>query len=103
MRDALLGLTGQHYDSVLINLYPDGRCGMRYHADPLYATWTPETSVVSIGVPRRFVFRETNDHSRRWAYVVRNGDVVVMHSDCQDRCAVDADSCFLVWQASECC
>jgi hypothetical protein len=35
VRDRLLLLTGQHYDSVLVNLYEDGKCGMRYHVDPL--------------------------------------------------------------------
>jgi hypothetical protein len=35
VRDRLEALTGQRYDSVLINLYEDGKCGMRYHVDPL--------------------------------------------------------------------
>jgi len=35
VRDRLARLTGQTYDSVLINLYCDGKCGMRYHVDPL--------------------------------------------------------------------
>jgi hypothetical protein len=34
-RDALAALTGVRYDSVLVNYYADGKCGMRYHADPL--------------------------------------------------------------------
>jgi len=32
LRDLLHAATGVWYDSVLINLYPDGKCGMRYHA-----------------------------------------------------------------------
>lgn len=36
VRDALYRLTGVQYDSVLINYYADGKCGMRYHVDPLY-------------------------------------------------------------------
>jgi hypothetical protein len=35
VRDALAALTGQWYDSVLVNLYEDGKCGMKYHVDPL--------------------------------------------------------------------
>ena len=78
MRDALEKLTGVHYDSVLINYYPDGKCGMRYHADPLYGVWDTHTSVVSLGDTRCFIFREAQDHAVRWVYQVSQGDVVVM-------------------------
>jgi hypothetical protein len=56
---------------------------MRFHADPQGAAWAPETAVVSVGAPRRFVFRATRDPSVRYAYHVRSGDVVQMHADCQ--------------------
>mmetsp|Transcript_39677 Transcript_39677/g.88163 ORF Transcript_39677/g.88163 Transcript_39677/m.88163 type:complete len:200 (+) Transcript_39677:696-1295(+) len=85
VRDRLQQLTGVLYDSVLINYYHDGRCGMRFHVDPLYGCWTPNTAVVSLGQTRRFVFREMQDVSSRWEYQVRNGDVVLMFGDCQDR------------------
>ncbi|MEW5316236.1 MAG: hypothetical protein WDW38_007617 [Sanguina aurantia] len=85
VRDRLTELTGVCYDSVLINYYHDGRCGMRFHSDPLYDRWTPNTCVVSIGETRTFVFRETSDFSVRWQYPISNGDVVIMHGDCQDR------------------
>ena len=39
---------------------------MRFHSDPLYGCWTPNTSVVSIGETRRFVFREVADFTSRW-------------------------------------
>jgi alkylated DNA repair dioxygenase AlkB len=59
---------------------------MRFHADPLGDVWAPDTAVVSVGAPRRFVFRATADPAAtRYAYVVRAGDVVVMHADCQER------------------
>ena len=66
VRDALVEATGVHFDSVLINLYGDGRCGMRYHADPLYGCWSPNAAVVSIGQTRKFIFRETEDFAARW-------------------------------------
>ncbi len=34
IRDAIHALTGVYYDCVLINLYEDGKTGMRYHIDP---------------------------------------------------------------------
>lgn len=85
VRDALYRLTGVQYDSVLINYYADGKCGMRYHVDPLYGRWTPDTAVVSLGDTRTFIFRAIEDHDVRWSYRVRNGDVVHMYGDCQDR------------------
>ncbi len=56
---------------------------MRFHADPQGVAWAPETAVVSVGAPRRFVFRAMRDASVRYAYLVRSGDVVQMHADCQ--------------------
>ncbi|GIL58763.1 hypothetical protein Vafri_13762 [Volvox africanus] len=85
VRDELQVLTGIKYDSVLINYYADGKCGMRYHVDPLYDRWTPNSAVVSLGDTRTFIFREVHDHSTRWQYRVRNGDAVLMFDDCQDR------------------
>ncbi|KAG2440030.1 hypothetical protein HXX76_004147 [Chlamydomonas incerta] len=85
VRDELQRLTGVWYDSVLINYYGDGKCGMRYHVDPLYGVWSPESAVVSVGDTRTFIFREIADYDSRWQYRVRNGDVVRMWGDCQDR------------------
>jgi alkylated DNA repair dioxygenase AlkB len=85
VRDALEVLTGTRYDSVLVNFYEDGKCGMRYHADPLYGSWTPRTAVVSLGSTRQFVFREAEDHALRWSIFVSGGDVVYMYGDCQER------------------
>eukprot|EP00980_Cylindrotheca_fusiformis_P012235 scaffold2983_cov123-Cylindrotheca_fusiformis.AAC.5 len=49
-RDQIKMATGQHYDGCLLNLYPDGGSGMRYHIDPDQGTlWAYETAVVSVG------------------------------------------------------
>lgn len=65
VRDALAATTGVVYDSVLVNLYPDGKAGMRFHVDPLYGRWTPRQAVVSLGDTRTFVFREISDYNVR--------------------------------------
>lgn len=50
VRDFLDKETGQYYDGCLLNLYPDGGSGMRYHIDPDMGTlWAFETAVVSVG------------------------------------------------------
>ena len=84
-RDALEARFGVRYDSCLVNYYPDGSSGMRFHSDPQGAEWAPQTAVVSVGAPRRFVFRAVGDPATRCATTVRSGDVVVMGPGCQER------------------
>ena len=67
-----------HYDSCLVNFYPNGKSGMRFHSDPLYATWVDQTAVVSIGQTRKFIFRKIDDFSKRTEFLVTNGDVIFM-------------------------
>jgi alkylated DNA repair dioxygenase AlkB len=84
-RDALEAKFGVRYDSCLVNYYPDGSSGMRFHSDPQGAEWAPQTAVVSVGAPRRFVFRAVGDPATRCATTVRSGDVVIMGPGCQER------------------
>lgn len=66
VRDRLEERLGVRYDSVLVNLYPDGKSGMRFHSDPLYAEWSADTAIVSIGCARTLVFRDVDDFDRRY-------------------------------------
>ena len=89
IRDILYSKTGQYYDCCLLNLYPDGGSGMRYHIDPDQGTlWDYDTAVVSIGATRRFSFRMTENDvtsSPPHNFVVMHGDVTHMFGDCQTR------------------
>lgn len=95
VRNLLKEKTGQYYDGSLINLYPDGGSGMRYHADPDQGTiWAYETAVVSVGATRRFAFREIESNeketgkpkkTRPHVFVLMHGDVTEMFNDCQSR------------------
>ena len=58
---------------------------MRFHSDPQGKEWAANTVVVSVGAPRRFVFRAAGDPATRCAVVVRSGDVVHMGPGCQER------------------
>ena len=84
-------LESNYYDVCLVNLYPDGGSGMRYHIDPGQGVqWGFETAVVSIGATRRFAFRPINGVSdsgegKPHSFVLMNGDVTEMVRDCQDR------------------
>jgi alkylated DNA repair dioxygenase AlkB len=86
-RDCLLETTGIYYDGCLLNLYPDGGSGMRYHIDPDQGVlWDYETAVVSVGATRRFSLRKIPSVDEHWqphTFVLMQGDVVEMFGDCQ--------------------
>jgi alkylated DNA repair dioxygenase AlkB len=89
IRDALDERTSQYYDGCLLNHYPDGKSGMRYHIDPDQGTlWDYDTAVVSVGATRRFAFRTTppgGDGQQPHSFYVMHGDVIHMYDDCQER------------------
>jgi alkylated DNA repair dioxygenase AlkB len=95
VRDRLCDETSHYYDGCLLNLYPDGGSGMRYHIDPDQGDkWDFETAVVSIGATRRFAYRAIPDKrnegggkndSKPHLFVLMDGDVTEMVRDCQDR------------------
>lgn len=89
VRDYLRDNMGSYYDCCLLNLYPDGDSGMRYHSDPDQGTvWGKDTSVVSVGATRRFSFRHIpsagmKNVSQPHNFVVMDGDVTHMFDECQ--------------------
>lgn len=90
VRDSLHQQTGMYYDGCLLNHYPDGGSGMRYHIDPDQGTlWDYSTSVVSIGATRRFSFREiqpeSSPQSKPHVFTLFQGDCTEMFGDCQTR------------------
>lgn len=97
VREYLKDETGIIYDGCLLNLYPDGGSGMRYHVDPDQGTlWDYHTAVVSVGATRKFALRATtptttgkpkggNKPSRPHIFTLMQGDCTEMFSDCQSR------------------
>lgn len=88
VRDAVAGALGHTYDSVLLNHYEGGESGMNFHSDPGQGEaggWGRSTCVVSAGACRRLVFRRTGAPELRCTYRLRDGDVLEMGGDCQDR------------------
>jgi alkylated DNA repair dioxygenase AlkB len=94
VRDKLNSVTSQYYDCCLLNLYPNGGSGMRYHIDPDQGElWDYETAVVSVGATRRVAFRSVatlGDSSfpgtpPPHSFHVIHGDVMYMFDDCQER------------------
>jgi alkylated DNA repair dioxygenase AlkB len=91
VRDRLQEITGVYYDGCLLNLYPDGGSGMRYHIDPDQGMlWDYSTAVVSLGATRMFAFRQISrgsklPHQKPHSFVLMEGDVTEMFDDCQFR------------------
>lgn len=80
-----LALTaGGSFNSVLLNRYRDGRDAMGWHSDD-----EPELGVrpliasLSLGAPRRFVFRHRLDRSLKRELVLGHGDLLLMAGDTQ--------------------
>ena len=98
IRDDIHQYTSEYYDGCLLNFYPNGESGMRYHIDPDQGSlWGFETAVVSVGATRRFAFRpiiDTGDGGKEnsssssgnapHTFVLFNGDVTEMFSNCQE-------------------
>jgi len=84
LRERLAGETGVPFNSVLANLYRDGRDSMGWHSDdepelgerPLIAS-------LSLGATRRFVLRHRRDPSRKHTLQLPDGSLLLMRGDTQ--------------------
>lgn len=92
VRNQLSQQTGHLYDGCLLNLYPDGGSGMRYHIDPDQGSlWGYETVVVSVGATRKFSFRAipgegaVDQDCSTHVFTLMHGDMTEMFGDCQQR------------------
>ncbi len=89
---ALLGIrhraeeiTGQRYNSVLLNLYRDGRDGMGWHADDEPELGRePVIASVSFGATRRFKLRHRCSRSAASTLDLAHGDLLLMAGATQD-------------------
>lgn len=75
---------GTHFDSVLANLYRDGRDSMGWHSDdePELGP-APVIASLSVGAVRRFVLRQRNAPARTLALDLGHGSLLVMEGDTQ--------------------
>jgi alkylated DNA repair dioxygenase AlkB len=79
VRERLQRMTGHRYNSVLLNLYRDGRDGMGWHADdePELGP-TPAIASLSLGATRRFRLRHRRRRELTCAVELAHGDVLLM-------------------------
>jgi alkylated DNA repair dioxygenase AlkB len=79
IRDRVEALTGQRYNSVLLNLYRDGRDGMGWHSDDERELGRdPVIASVSLGAPRRFCLRPRGHRHLRSDLLLPHGSLLCM-------------------------
>ncbi|KAG1661689.1 hypothetical protein FOA52_001966 [Chlamydomonas sp. UWO 241] len=78
------GLPPGAFNSVLLNLYRDGRDHVGWHADDeqLYGK-DPIIGSLSLGESREFVLRRKDDHATKHSYTLSPGDVLLMRGAMQ--------------------
>lgn len=79
VRQRVEELTGYRYNSVLLNLYRDGRDGMGWHADDEPELGRePAIASVSLGATRRFKLRDRRSRVAATPLDLAHGDLLLM-------------------------
>jgi alkylated DNA repair dioxygenase AlkB len=79
LRELVRSLTGHDYNSVLLNLYRDGRDSMGWHADDEPELGSePAIASVSLGATRRFRLRHRRVRDATATLDLGHGDVLLM-------------------------
>ena len=86
LKQAVEAATGHAFNSVLLNLYRDGRDAMGWHSDdePELGP-APVIASVSLGGVRRFLLRERRPGARSLGIALAHGSLLVMDGDLQRR------------------
>lgn len=78
-------LIGRKFNSVLLNLYENGKDEIRWHSDKEEQLGdNPVIACVNLGATRNFWFR-SKETGEKTAYAVEHGDLLVMWEHCQER------------------
>ena len=79
VRDRVTELSGARFNSVLLNLYRDGRDGMGWHADDEPELGRdPVIASVSLGAPRRFCLRHRKRKGLKLELSLPDGSLLCM-------------------------
>jgi alkylated DNA repair dioxygenase AlkB len=84
VRDRLREELGVGFNSVLANLYRDGRDAMGWHSDDEPELGPePVIASVSLGAARRYVMRRRDDPAVKREWLLEPGSLLVMSGRCQ--------------------
>jgi len=76
--------TGKEFNSVLLNLYEDGRDEIKWHSDKEDTLGdNPVIACVNLGATRKFWFLNKDTGEKSFVEVA-DGDLLVMTEDCQE-------------------
>ena len=82
IRRRVEAVTGRRFNSVLANLYRDGRDSVGWHRDSDYAHGgQPDIASCSFGATRRFEFRERASGRRGGAVDLGSGSLLLIQGD----------------------
>jgi len=84
LRQRLQAERGADFNSVLVNRYRDGRDAMGWHSDdePELGP-APLIASLSLGAPRRFVFKHRHDATLKRELLLGHGDLLLMAGQTQ--------------------
>ncbi len=72
------------FNSVLLNLYANGKDEIKWHSDKEESLGeNPVIACLNIGAKRKFWFRKKETGSDKFFYEVENGDLLIMGENCQ--------------------
>ena len=84
VRERLFCEAGVAFNSVLANLYRDGRDSMGWHGDDEPELGArPTIASLSLGATRRFVLRHRRDPGRKRVFELPHGSLLLMRGDSQ--------------------
>lgn len=72
------------FDSVLLNLYKDGKDEIKWHSDKESILGPkPIIACINLGATRKFWFRRKENGSLKFFHGVEDGDLLIMGENCQ--------------------
>jgi len=84
IRDRITPVSGQQFNSVLLNLYRNGNDSMGWHADDEPELGHhPVIASVNFGAARRFQLRYKSDHQRKYELLLQHGSLLIMKGPLQ--------------------
>lgn len=85
IRDRIAPISGQVFNSVLLNLYRNGNDSMGWHADDEPELGLhPVIASVNFGATRRFQLRYKSEHQRKYELSLQHGSLLVMKGPLQE-------------------
>ncbi|HEY8919467.1 MAG TPA: alpha-ketoglutarate-dependent dioxygenase AlkB [Chitinophaga sp.] len=84
IKEKIEPLAGVHFNSVLLNLYRNGKDAMGWHADDEPELgMNPVIASVNFGAARRFMLRYKQDHTLKYELELQHGSLLLMKGTLQ--------------------